>query len=89
MIAKLVAVGDDRDEAIGELAAMLDGVEVWPVRTNAGFLFNAVLERGFRSGARSIPASSNGTSMSWCPMPSPTMRSGALRHLVAIRAARR
>ncbi len=50
MIAKLIARGDDRDEAIDELAAMLDDVEVWPVRTNAGFLFNAVLAPGFRRG---------------------------------------
>ena len=51
MIAKLVARGDDRDEAIGTLATMLDGVEVWPVRTNAGFLFNALLDPDFE-GAR-------------------------------------
>ena len=47
MIAKLIAVGDDRDEAIGELAVILDAVEVWPVRTNAGFLFNAILDPDF------------------------------------------
>ncbi len=47
MIAKLIAVGDDRDEAIDELAAILDGVEVWPVRTNAAFLVNALLEPDF------------------------------------------
>jgi 3-methylcrotonyl-CoA carboxylase alpha subunit len=47
MIAKLVAHGDDREEAIGRLAAMLDGVEVWPVKTNAGFLFNALLHSDF------------------------------------------
>ena len=47
MIAKIIAVGDDRDEAVDELAAILDGVEVWPVRTNAGFLFNALLEPDF------------------------------------------
>ncbi|HEX8839338.1 MAG TPA: acetyl/propionyl/methylcrotonyl-CoA carboxylase subunit alpha [Sphingomicrobium sp.] len=51
MIAKLIGRGSDRDEAIGELAAMLDSVEVWPVRTNAGFLFNAVLHEDFGSGA--------------------------------------
>ena len=50
MIAKLVAHGDDRAEAIGKLAAMLDGTEVWPVRTNAGFLFNALLHPDFGSG---------------------------------------
>src|SRR6187399_1986747 len=47
MIAKLVAHGDDRAEAIGELAAILDEVEVWPVHTNAGFLFNALLQPEF------------------------------------------
>jgi 3-methylcrotonyl-CoA carboxylase alpha subunit len=47
MIAKLVARGEDREEAIGELAAILDEVEVWPVRTNAGFLFNAILQSEF------------------------------------------
>ncbi|GAA4743413.1 acetyl/propionyl/methylcrotonyl-CoA carboxylase subunit alpha [Sphingomonas daechungensis] len=47
MIAKLVARGDDREEAIGELASILDEVEVWPVRTNAGFLFNALLQPEF------------------------------------------
>ena len=47
MIAKLVTWGEDRDEAIGELASILDEVEVWPVRTNAGFLFNALLSEEF------------------------------------------
>jgi 3-methylcrotonyl-CoA carboxylase alpha subunit len=50
MIAKLVARGENRDEAIDELAAILDEVEVWPVRTNAGFLFNAVLQPEFGAG---------------------------------------
>ena len=50
MIAKLIAVGGDRDEAIGELAAILDAIEVWPVRTNAGFLFNAILDEDFGTG---------------------------------------
>jgi 3-methylcrotonyl-CoA carboxylase alpha subunit len=50
MIAKLVARGDDRAEAIGELASILDEVEVWPVRTNAGFLFNALLDKDFGCG---------------------------------------
>ncbi|NJC06953.1 3-methylcrotonyl-CoA carboxylase alpha subunit [Sphingomonas kaistensis] len=51
MIAKLVAHGDDRDEAIGTLTAMLDGVEVWPVRTNAGFLVNCLLDEDFEDAA--------------------------------------
>src|SRR4029079_11762020 len=47
MIAKLIARGDDREGAIGELAALLDEVEVWPVPPNAAFLFNALLEPEF------------------------------------------
>nr|WP_294851685.1 acetyl/propionyl/methylcrotonyl-CoA carboxylase subunit alpha [uncultured Sphingomonas sp.] len=47
MIAKLIAWGENRDEAIGELANILDEVEIWPVRTNAGFLFNALLDGDF------------------------------------------
>jgi 3-methylcrotonyl-CoA carboxylase alpha subunit len=47
MIAKLIGRGDTRDEAIDELTAMLDAVEVWPVRTNAAFLFNAVASDEF------------------------------------------
>jgi 3-methylcrotonyl-CoA carboxylase alpha subunit len=47
MIAKLIGRGANREEAISELAAMLDGVEVWPVRTNAGFLFNALISDQF------------------------------------------
>jgi 3-methylcrotonyl-CoA carboxylase alpha subunit len=50
MIAKLIGRGDDRAEAIGELASMLENVEVWPVRTNAAFLFNAVLHPDFGAG---------------------------------------
>ncbi|HEX3677090.1 MAG TPA: acetyl/propionyl/methylcrotonyl-CoA carboxylase subunit alpha [Sphingomicrobium sp.] len=50
MIAKLIGRGENREEAIGQLSSMLDDVEVWPVRTNAGFLFNAVLHPEFRDG---------------------------------------
>jgi len=47
MIAKLISIGGTRDVAIDELAAILDAVEVWPVRTNAGFLFNALTHPDF------------------------------------------
>jgi 3-methylcrotonyl-CoA carboxylase alpha subunit len=47
MIAKLIGTGNTRDEAIDELAGILDGVEVWPVRTNAAFLFNALVDPDF------------------------------------------
>jgi 3-methylcrotonyl-CoA carboxylase alpha subunit len=50
MIAKLIATGDTREDAIEELAAILDNAEVWPIRTNAGFLFNALLFPDFGEG---------------------------------------
>ena len=50
MIAKLVAKGDNRDEAIGALAAMLGGVEVWPVLTNAWFNLNCLNDERFKAG---------------------------------------
>jgi len=50
MIAKLVAGGESREDAIGALASILDEIEVWPVKTNAGFLFNAILDEDFGSG---------------------------------------
>jgi 3-methylcrotonyl-CoA carboxylase alpha subunit len=50
MIAKLIARSDTREDAIKELAGILDNAEVWPVKTNAGFLFNALLYSGFGTG---------------------------------------
>jgi 3-methylcrotonyl-CoA carboxylase alpha subunit len=50
MIAKLIATGDDRDEAIGDLADALDEVEIWPVKTNAAFLRNLVTDQDFAVG---------------------------------------
>src|SRR6478752_202447 len=50
MIAKLIATGETRDDAIDGLAGMLDDVEVWPVRTNAAFLFNALVKPDFGDG---------------------------------------
>jgi 3-methylcrotonyl-CoA carboxylase alpha subunit len=51
MIAKLVATGDDRPEAMMNLAAALYGVRVWPVKTNAAFLLACLQDRDFQSGA--------------------------------------
>jgi 3-methylcrotonyl-CoA carboxylase alpha subunit len=51
MIAKLVAHGPTRAEAIANIAETLSTIEVWPVRTNAGFLLNAVLDDEFSAGS--------------------------------------
>ncbi|RAK58980.1 methylcrotonoyl-CoA carboxylase [Phenylobacterium hankyongense] len=50
MIAKLIAYAPTRDEAIADLAAACDEVEVWPVKTNAGFLARCLEEPDFIVG---------------------------------------
>ncbi|MFM5931455.1 MAG: biotin carboxylase N-terminal domain-containing protein, partial [Novosphingobium sp.] len=50
MIAKLIAHGDTRDEARDRLSDMLHDSAVWPVRTNAAFLINALAHEDFASG---------------------------------------
>jgi 3-methylcrotonyl-CoA carboxylase alpha subunit len=50
MIAKLIACGATREEAIDRLVGALDQVEVWPVRTNAAFLARAADDPDFRAG---------------------------------------
>ena len=50
MIAKLIAHGDTRDEARELLSDMLEDSAVWPVRTNASFLINALEHPDFAAG---------------------------------------
>ncbi len=50
MIAKLVALGEDRGEAMMNLAASLYGLRVWPVKTNAAFLLACLQDPDFQSG---------------------------------------
>jgi 3-methylcrotonyl-CoA carboxylase alpha subunit len=50
MIAKLIATGANREEAAERLEDALGQVEVWPVRTNAGFLARAAADPDFRAG---------------------------------------
>ncbi|MBO9712053.1 acetyl/propionyl/methylcrotonyl-CoA carboxylase subunit alpha [Sphingomonas sp.] len=50
MIAKLVAAGEDRTDAMMTLATGLFGLRVWPVRTNASFLLACLNDAEFRSG---------------------------------------
>jgi acetyl/propionyl-CoA carboxylase alpha subunit len=51
MIAKLIAYGPTRAAAAAKLAAACRGVEVWPVKTNAGFLARALADPDFLAGA--------------------------------------
>jgi 3-methylcrotonyl-CoA carboxylase alpha subunit len=50
MIAKLIVHGATRAHAVAELAAACRAVEVWPVKTNAGFLARASRNSDFVRG---------------------------------------
>jgi len=50
MIAKVISHGSDRDEAIDNLVEVFDGIEVWPIKTNAAFLRRAADHDDFRQG---------------------------------------
>lgn len=48
MIAKVISHGYDREEAIEGLIEALNGVEIWPIKTNAAFLRQAIDHEQFR-----------------------------------------
>src|SRR4051812_14327243 len=50
MIAKIVARGEKRDDAVAALADAVEGVRIWPVRTNAAFLLACLREPDFGAG---------------------------------------
>ncbi len=50
MIAKLIAHRPDRLASLDALRELLDSVEVWPVKTNAGYLYRLMNEKEFRAG---------------------------------------
>jgi 3-methylcrotonyl-CoA carboxylase alpha subunit len=50
MIAKIIVHGADRGEAVDRLLSALEGTAVWPVKSNAGFLYRAASSAPFRSG---------------------------------------
>jgi len=50
MIAKLIAHAETREQALSELAEACDAVEVWPVKTNSGFLARCLEQPDFIAG---------------------------------------
>ena len=50
MIAKVIVHAGKREDALMALAEKLEGLAVWPVKSNAGFLFNAVTHPAFTAG---------------------------------------
>ncbi len=51
MIAKIIVHGSGRVDAIEQLLEALRGTAVWPVKSNAGFLYLAAEHEVFRAGA--------------------------------------
>ena len=47
MVAKLVVWGENRSDAIDQLAEIAEGVEIWPVKTNAAFIANCLRDADF------------------------------------------
>jgi len=50
MIAKIISWGSDRNRAIKDLKEALDGTAVWPVKSNAGFLYRLLEDDAFLDG---------------------------------------
>jgi 3-methylcrotonyl-CoA carboxylase alpha subunit len=50
MIAKIIVHEDTRENAITSLLEALEGTAVWPVKSNAGFLYLSATSDVFRSG---------------------------------------
>src|SRR3546814_2368615 len=50
MIAKVIAWGEDREEARELLSGMLEDSAIWPVKTNSAFLINALGHPDFVAG---------------------------------------
>jgi len=84
MIAKVIAWGDDRAEAIERLGDMLADSAVWPVRTNASFLVKALEHPDFVSGKVDTGLiGRDGEAMAEAPVPSAETLTTAARSLVA------
>ncbi len=83
MIAKLIARGDTRGEARERLSAMLGDSAVWPVRTNAAFLIEALGHPDFVAGKVDTGLiGRDGEALSADPEPSAEMLADAAQALV-------
>ncbi|MDP1874029.1 acetyl/propionyl/methylcrotonyl-CoA carboxylase subunit alpha [Phenylobacterium sp.] len=84
MIAKLIAHGPTREAAARRLGKACGEVQVWPVRTNAGFLARCLGEPDFLRGEVDtgfIPARQE--ALAQAPDPSPAVLSAAAQGLLS------
>jgi 3-methylcrotonyl-CoA carboxylase alpha subunit len=83
LIAKLITQGSSRDEARRRLSEMLGKSAIWPVRTNAAFLINALAHPEFVAGTVDTDLiGRDGAAMALDPEPSAKMLADAAKNLV-------
>ncbi len=87
MIAKVIAWGEDREEARERLGEMLEDSAVWPVRTNASFLVKALQHPDFAAGNVDTGLiGRDGEAMAAAPTPSDEVQEAAADSLLPARA---
>jgi acetyl/propionyl-CoA carboxylase alpha subunit len=85
MIAKLIAHAETREAALSELAQACDAVEVWPVKTNAGFLARCLDAPDFIAGDLDTGfIERNLADLAAAPTPSPAALSAAAEAAMAV-----
>ncbi|MBS0361360.1 MAG: biotin/lipoyl-binding protein [Proteobacteria bacterium] len=85
MIAKLIAHAPTREAALTELADACDAVEVWPVKTNAGFLARCLEAPDFIAGDVDTGfIERNLAELTAAPEPSPAALSAAADAAMAV-----
>ncbi|HET9231574.1 MAG TPA: biotin carboxylase N-terminal domain-containing protein, partial [Vitreimonas sp.] len=85
MIAKIIMHAPTRHEAIAQMLREWRDVEVWPVKTNAGFIYRCLRDAGFESGAvNTALIAARGEALTAVPPPSETVLAtaagGFMRH---------
>jgi len=86
MIAKVIAAGSNRDEARERLHDLINQSAIWPVRTNAAFLAQALENPAFVAGTVDTGLiAREGDAMTADPLPSEAGLSDAASELIAAR----
>ncbi len=81
MIAKIITHADSREDALALMADRLEGLAVWPVKSNAGFLHRCVTDPDFRAAnvTTSFIAERSERLVPDARPPEPVLREAALR----------
>src|SRR5690606_972988 len=88
MLAKVIVHADTRENALALIADRMEGLAVWPVRSNAAFLYRAVSHPRFRAGDLSTEFIERHQEDLIPPgVPSSTVLATAAKHLVDEAAA--